>query len=145
MTKLKSSSGDYFEKLKYAMRVLFLSLGCSIMMVALIMAKLIKILPKGIDPLTLVLIIGISSFLGLMIRKNLHSLISTFITFVFSMFLSGITATLPVTLGIISGEEGLIFQIYIFSWLIVNYGVLFLIFMPLGCILGCLMREAINL
>jgi len=144
MTELKSSR-DYVEKLKYVTRVLFLSLGCSVMIVALIMAKLIKALPKGIDSLTLILIIGISSFLGLMIRKNLHSLISTFLTLVFSMFLSGITATLPVTLGIISGEEGLIFQIYIFSRLIVNYGILFLIFMPLGCILGCLMREAINL
>jgi len=144
MTKLKNS-GDYVEKLKYATRVLFLSLGCSIMVTALIMAKLIKVLPKGIDPLTLILIIGISSFLGLMVRRNLHSLISTFITLGFSLFLSGIAATLPATLGIISGEEGLIFKIYLFSWLIVNYGVLFLIFMPLGCILGCLLREIIGL
>jgi len=144
MTKLKDS-GDHVEKLKYATRVLFLSLGCSIMVTTLIMAKLIKVLPKGIDPFTLILIIGISSFLGLMMRKNLHSLISTFITLGFSLFLSGIVATLPTTLGIISGEEGLIFNIYLFSWLIVNYGVLFLIFMPLGCILGCLLREIIGL
>jgi len=139
MTELGNSRA--YESLKLAARSFFLSLGCAVMITTVIMAKLVRFLSKGMDPVTVIFVIGISSFLGLMSEKILHASVSIFAAIVFSLFLSERIAALPVTLGIISGEKGLIFEIYTFSWLIVNYGILLLIFMPVGCIFGYLLRE----
>jgi len=137
----KNNRKDHTAFLQAMAKLLFVSFGCAVMIAAIIMAKLIRVLPKGIDPITIILIVGVSFLLGLMFNEISHASLSIFITIFFSLLLSERIVGLPSSLGIILGEKALFFEIYAFSWLIVNYGILLIIFIPIGCFLGHVIRE----